>query len=190
MDFTDSVKYYFFRLLILIGSVAVSLVVGKGILWVVASFMPYSLDNVRDFLLDDKVGSIVSAVVILLLIVPVFHDDAKKHAAYEDMDAVPVLIVLLLLLAVYFIPVIFYNPYDITQAGETAYYALYFPCRWLMEAFGADIKTAAALGMAIILGICFVVYQTTYVLYKRKHPFRFKESDDDDMLGDVALNEE
>ncbi len=58
-----------------------------------------------------------------------------------------------------------------------------------MEAFGADIKTAAALGMAIILGICFVVYQTTYVLYKRKHPFRFKEPDDDDMLGDVALIE-
>ena len=174
MDYTDSVKYYFFRLLLLLGTNALGLFMGKALLWVIASVLPYSLETVKNFLIDDRTGSVIAAVTMIIALGLVFHDDAKAHAAYENMDMVPVLTSIILLLAVYFVPVIFYNQNDITTAVETAYYIFYYPCRWLIEFFGLDLMTSAALGMVIVLGVQFFIYQITYINYKRKHPFIFK----------------
>lgn len=177
MDYSDSVKYYFFRLLLLLGTNVLGLFLGKAIFWCIASLLPPSAESVKLFLVSDLTGSVCAAVVMILLLGAVFRDDAKKHAAYEDMDAVPVLITLMLLLAAYFIPAVFYDPLDITRAVKTLYYMFYYPTLWLTELFGTDIRTAAAVGMGIVLAIQFAVYITAYSAYKKEHPFNFRHDE-------------
>lgn len=174
MDGYDSLKYFFFRLVLLVGTNTLGLLLGKVLLWCVANFVPASAEGVKTFLISDATGSVFASVVMAFLLALVFRDDAKKHAAYDDMDAVPVAIVLLLLLAIYFVPSIFYNPNDITKSVSTMYYAFYYPTRWLTEIFGAAMKTAAAVGMTIVLGVQMTVYQVTYSAYKKAHPFLFR----------------
>lgn len=176
MDYSDSFKYFVFRLVLLVGTDVAGLVVGKILLWVIASVLPPVFMPVKNFLVDDVTGSVVAALVMAGLLALVFRDDAVKHAAYENMDLVLVTVTAVLLLGLYFIPVIFYNPADMTKVKETVYYFFYYPCHWLREIFGADFKTAAAVGMAIILGGELVVYDLTFTNYKKKHPFNFKES--------------
>ena len=177
MDYTDSVKYFFFRLVLLIGTNAMGLLLGKVLLWCFSNFVPASAMGFKSFLVSDATGSVMASIVMAVLLALVFHDDAKKHAAYDDMDAVPVAIVLLLLLAFYFVPSIFYNPADITKSVSTVYYMFYYPTHWLTELFGAAMKTAAAAGMGLVLGVQMIVYQATYSAYKKKHPFLFKHDD-------------
>lgn len=177
MDYSEGAKYYFFRLMLLIGTNALGLLLGKAIFWCIASLLPPSAEGVKLFLVSDLTGSICAACIMILLLAAVFRDDAKKHAAYEDMDAVPVLITLILLLAAYFIPAVFYDPFDITRAVRTLYYMFYYPTIWLTELFGADIRTAAALGMGIVLAVQFCVYITAYSAYKKEHPFNFRHDE-------------
>lgn len=180
MDYSDSFKYFFMRFLLLFMTDLFGVFIGKGIYWVIASVLPPSLGSLKLFLLDDKVGSITAALVMIFCLGLVFHDDGKKHAAYEDMDMLTVLITEILLLMLYFIPVIFYNPNDITKMWESIYYLFYFPCRWLIEFFSVDIKVSVALGVGIILAVQFVLYMQSYLRYKKKHPFSFKISEGND----------
>lgn len=180
MDYSEGVKYYFMRLLLLLGTDAVGLVLGKGTLWVVSSILPLS-EDVQKFLVSDTVGSFAAAIIMLILLGMVFYDDGKSHAAYDSMDFTYVLTVMLLLVGVYFIPVIFYNPADITRAVSTAYDLFYYPCRWVREIFGADIKTSVAVGIGVIYIILFVIYQISYTRYRKKHPFVFKIPDEDEI---------
>lgn len=177
MDYTDSVKYFFFRLVLFVGTDALGLVLGKVLLWCISNFVPEAAMGLKNFLVSEATGSAAAALLMAFLLALVFRDDAKKHAAYDDMDAVPVAIVLLLLLAFYFVPTIFYNPNDITKSVSTLYYMFYYPTQWLTELFGAAMKTAAAVGMTIILAVQMTVYQATYTAYKKKHPFLFKHDE-------------
>lgn len=174
MDYTEGVKYTVFRILLLLGTEAVGIVAGKGLLWVVSSVLPASWLGLKDILIDDRCGSIVAAVTMILLLGLVFYDDGKKHAAYEDWDALMVSITHIIMLMVYFVPIIFYNPNDITKAMEFCYYIFYFPCRWITLFFGCDIKVSAVIGIAVILAVQFVLYLVSYRGYKKKHPFSFK----------------
>ncbi len=174
MDYSEGFKYFCFRLLLLYGTAAVGIVIGKAVFWVIASLLPPNAESFKLFLVDDVTGSAAAAAIMLFLLGRVFFDDGKKHAAYESMDMIPVLITLILMLAAYFAPVILYNPNDMDSIWITFYYLLYYPCRWLMDGFGADIKTAAAVGMAAILAVLFALYQFSYTRYKKKHPFIFK----------------
>ncbi|MBP3273336.1 MAG: hypothetical protein J6M17_14090 [Ruminococcus sp.] len=173
MDYSDSAKYFFFRLILLFGTNAAGVLLGKMLPWCLSNLLPASLGAVKQALVSDALCSMAAAAVMILLLGFVFHDDARRHAAYDNMDAVPVAVVLILMLVFYFVPVVFYDPMDISRAGETLYGMLYFPTKWLREIAGMDIKTAAALGMAMILGIQMMIYQVTYSAYKRKHPFLF-----------------
>lgn len=180
MDYTNSFKYFVFRLVLLYGSVMLGLVFGKGLFWVISSVLPPTAESVKLFLIDDRTGSVAAALTAFVTLGIVFKDDGKKHAAYEDMDPSLTAVSVILMLVFYFVPVILYNPADITRMWETVYYLYYFPCRWLMDIFGLDIKSAAAIGMGIILAAGFAVYLKSYTAYKKKHPFSFKLSENND----------
>jgi hypothetical protein len=175
MDYSDGVKYSVFRLVLLFATDAVSIVFGKGLLWVIASVLPASWEQAKQLLIDDRVGSLVAAATMILLLGLVFFDDGKKHAAYDDWDATLIVITLMVEIIIFFFPMVLYNPLDMTSAVETFYYIFYFPCRWVMLIFGADIKSAAAIGIAVVLGIQLVLYEISYNSYRRKHPFVFKK---------------
>jgi hypothetical protein len=162
------------RIVLLFATNAFGLLCGKGLLWVVSSVLPAKWDGAKTMLINDKCGSIVAAVAMTAMLALVFLDDGRKHAAYEDWDALMVSVTEIIMLLIYFVPMIFYNENDITKAMKTCYYIFYFPCRWLMLFFGCDIKTAAVIGIAIILAVQLVLYLISYYSYKKKHPFIFK----------------
>ena len=122
MDYSDGVKYTLFRLLLMIGCGAVGVAAGKLLLWAAASVMPASWLTLKEFLVTDQAGSVTAAIVMAAMLGRVFYDDGKKHAAYENWDAILVSITHIVMLIVYFVPVIFYNPNDITRGVEFAYY--------------------------------------------------------------------
>ena len=192
MDYTQQFKYSAFRIILLYGVNTLGLMLGKGIFWVAASLVSPSSQGVKQFLISDVTGSVTAALIMMFLLGAVFRDDGKRHAAYEDMDAVLVLITLVLMLGFYFIPAVFYNPFDTTRVMKSVYYMLYFPCRWVMELFGADLKTSAAVGGGTVLAVQFAVYELSYGAYKKKHPSIFRprpadEYEDDD--GESADSE-
>ena len=191
MDYTQQFKYCVFRIILFFGVDLLGLILGKGIFWAAASLVPPSAQGVKQFLISDVTGSAAAALVMAGLLGAVFREDGKRHAAYEDMDAVLVLITLMLMLGCYFIPVIFYNPFDSTRVIRSVYYMFYFPCRWVTELFGADMKTSAAVGGGVVLGAQFAVYEVAYNAYKKKHPFVFKPrpADDEDDDGDLEAGE-
>lgn len=190
MDYTQQFKYSVFRIFLFYGVNTLGLMLGKGIYWVAASLVPPSNQGLKQFLISDVTGSVTAALIMVLLLGAVFRDDGKRHAAYEDMDAVLVLITLVLMLGFYFIPAVFFNPYDTTRVMRTVYNMLYFPCRWVTELFGADMKAAAAVGGGTVLAAQFAVYELSYNAYRKKHPNIFlprPEDDEDDEYSDGEI---
>ena len=192
MDYTQQFKYSVFRVFLFYMANILALMLGKGIYWVAATLVPASQQGIKQALVSDAVGSVTAALIMALVLGAVFRDDAKSHAAYEDMDAILVLITLILMLGFYFIPVIFYNPFDSTRVVKTMYYLFYFPCRWVTELFGAETKTSVAVGGGAVLAVQFAVYETAYHGYKKKHPFVFKarpedEEDEEDISDDDEI---
>ena len=180
MDYTEQFKYCVFRVFLIFGAEVLGLMLGKGLFWAAASVMTILPEGMKQTLVSDRFGSVTAALIMMLLLGAVFRDDGKKHAAYADADFVLVLITLILMLACYFIPVIFYNPFDSTRAVKTVYYMLYYPCRWVIEIFGAELKPAVAIGTGIILGVQFIIYNLSYGSYKMRHPFSFKIMNEED----------
>ncbi len=179
MDYTEQFKYCVFRIFLLFGAEALGLIIGKGVFWAAASVMTFLPEGAKQALVSDPVGSVTAAVIMAALLGLVFKDDGKKHAAYADMDIILVMITLILMLACYFIPVIFFDPVDSTRVVRSVYYMLYYPCRWVIELFGAQLKPAVAVGTAAILGIQLVIYNVSYGRYKVKHPFVFRMTEED-----------
>jgi hypothetical protein len=181
MDYTQQFKYCAFRIILLFGTNLLGLIIGKGLFWVAASFVPPSMQGVKQFLVSDLNCSVIAALVMAGTLAAVFRDDGKRNAAYEDMDIILVMITLILMLGAYFIPVIFYNPFDSTRVIRSLYYMFYFTSQWVTELFGAEMKTAAAVGGGTVLGVQLIVYELSYGAYRKKHPvtFRIPRNDDD-----------
>ena len=180
MDYTEQFKYSVFRVFLLFGTEVLGLLLGKGLFWAAASVMTFLPESAKQALVSDSFGSVTAALIMILLLGAVFRDDGKKHAAYADSDFILVLITLILMLACYFIPVIFYNPFDSTRVIRTVYYMLYYPCRWVIELFGAELKPAVALGTGIILGVQFLIYNVSYGSYKTRHPYSFRVTENEE----------
>ncbi len=178
MNYSDGFRYVCFRLLLLVGADALAVVLGKGMLWVLSSVVPANMGGLKEFLIDDRTGSVTAAIVMVIALGVVFRDDGKKHAAYDDWDVTLAVITAMLMMVFYFIPVIFYNPADITRVMQTVYYIVYFPCRWAELALGLDIKAAVALGIGAVLAVQLALYISSYSGYKRKHPFSFKPAEE------------
>ena len=194
MDYTQQFKYSAFRVLLFYMVNTLGLMLGKGLFWLAATLVPASQQGIKQALVSDVTGSVTAALIMAAVLGAVFRDDAKRHAAYDDTDVVLVLITLILMLGTYFVPVIFYNPFDSTRAVKTIYYLFYFPCRWVTELFGADTKASAAVGGGAVLAVQLIVYEVAYNAYKKKHPVVFKprstDEEDDEDGGDDANDDD
>ena len=180
MDYTQQFKYSAFRIILLFGTNLLGLIIGKGLFWVAASLVPPSMQDLKHFLISDLTGSVTAALVMAGTLATVFRDDGKRHAAYRDMDIILVMITLILMLGAYFVPVIFYNPFDSTRVIRSVYYMFYFTSRWVIELFGAEMKTAAAVGGGAVLGLQLIVYELSYGAYHKKHPVTFRPPRNED----------
>ena len=121
------------------------------------------------FLLNSTWGSFAGWLVMLIFLAVLFFDDGKRHAAYEIWNSINITIVLIMMLLVYFVPVIFRDSFNAEGKGKAFYTIVYAPVLWLEQKFGMAHTSAAGLGAGIILFILFWVYVISYKLYLRKH---------------------
>ena len=112
--------------------------------------------------------SFVAWILILLILVIIFIDDGVKHSAYESYDSTSTSIVLILMFAVYYIPILFMK--KTTGNTETGFKGFYFPCKWISERFSLSYEIAALISIGVILIVCLTGYVITHALYMKKHP--------------------
>lgn len=172
----DSLKFLLYTLgrigvLIMVDILAV--VTGKIFIPVLINFFPDD-SAVTRFLLNESNRSVIGWAIMLVLLMWLFFDDGKRHAAYDIWNSVNIMIVHILMLMVYFVPTIFRAELDKENRGTVVYKMAYFPVLWLEERFDMAYTSAAALGIGIILVLAFSVYVVSYKLYMRKYKSLYK----------------
>ena len=66
-----------------------------------------TVSGLKAFFTDPIVGSVIGFVIMTAILVFIFYDDGKKHAAYEEWSWENILVVLVILLLAAFVPAIF-----------------------------------------------------------------------------------
>ena len=142
----------------------------------VATFLPYSLIDVKMFITNSNFESVLGTLVVCLLLIWVFYDDARKHTAYEEWSFVTILTVLLLVGMFYFIPAIFRDSFSAEGKGEIFYMILYYPARWTVELCSGNFLTGVMLSIIVMLGTAMGAYVISYKIYIKKHPVLLKSN--------------
>ena len=169
--------------------------VGVILLPSLCNVMPGSWRPVKDVLTDNSIMSIVAFAVTTLILVRLFYNDGKIHAAYEEWSSVTIVTVLLPMIFFYFIPAIFYTSFSSEGKGEVFYLVFYYPSVWLRERLGIQYTVSVLLGMGATLLMCLASYVISFRLYVKKHPVilkRMKEESapsEDDEEENIDENE-
>lgn len=168
----DSLKFLLYtlaRIGLLLACAAFSVLVGRFICPAFVSLLPDG--SVRETLINDALRSFVSFAVILLMLLPVFADDGKKHAAYEIWSSVNITITLIFMVMVYFIPAIFRDSFEPHGKANVFFEVAYFPFDWLGDKLGMDFVLSVFIGLAVIAAALMAVYVAAFRKYGREHPF-------------------
>ncbi|MBR4555739.1 MAG: hypothetical protein IKO27_09135 [Ruminococcus sp.] len=166
----DSLKFLLYtlaRIGLIIACTAFAVLVGVAVCPALVSLLPEG--SVRETLMGDSLRSGISYAVILFMLLPVFLDDGKKHAAYEIWSSVNVTITLIFMVMVCFIPSIFRDSFEPNGKANAFYEIAYFPFSWLNEN-GLDFVVSVLLGLGIIAGILFGAYVISFKRYAKAHP--------------------
>ena len=51
----------------------------------IATFLPYTLVDIKTLITDSVFDSAVGTVVVCMFLIWIFFDDAKRHTAYEEL---------------------------------------------------------------------------------------------------------
>ena len=112
--------------------------------------------------------SFVAWIIVLFILVILFIDDGVKHSAYESYDSTSISIVLILMFAVYYIPVLFMN--RTTGNTQTGFKGFYYPCKWIGEKFSLTYEVSALISIGATLILCLLGYVIAHAIYMKKHP--------------------
>ena len=172
-----------------------------------ASFMPTDgAGAVKTFLTNPIVGSVIGFIIMSAILVRLFWDDGKKHAAYEEWSWENILIILGLMLMAAFVPSIFRESFKESATMTVFYNAFYYPLSWLCDGVGTgltktyedNVRTglglpytvAVLVGNGVQLGACFAAYVVSYRLYVIKHPVILRAAKEEDEEEETELPEE
>lgn len=170
----DSIKFLLYtlaRIGLMLLLAVFSAFVGEIIFPAIVSLVPSSATDLKNFMTDPVVDSVIGMIIITFFLVWIFYDDGKRHSAYESWSSVNITIVFLLMIFIYFIPAIFRDSFAAEGKLDVFYLVLYYPCRWLTEKFEMNYLISVIVGMGIILVASFMSYFTAFKLYVKKHPF-------------------
>ncbi|MBR1393844.1 MAG: hypothetical protein IJ561_08440 [Ruminococcus sp.] len=168
----DSLKFLLYtlaRIGLLIACAAFSVFVGMVICPAIVSLLPDG--SVREALINDALRSFISFAVVLLMLLPVFADDGKKHAAYEIWSSVNITITLIFMVMVYFIPSIFRDSFEPHGKANAFFEIAYFPFEWIQEKLGMDFVLSVFIGLAVIAALLLWAYVAAFRKYGKEHPF-------------------
>ena len=157
-----------------------------------------TVTGVKAFFTDPIVGSVIGFIVMTAILVWLFYDDGKKHAAYEEWSWENIIIILIVMLMAAFVPSIFRESFKESTAMTVFYNAFYYPLSWLCDGVGTGLtrsyrEAAAGIGLPYTIGvlvgnglqllICFGAYVGSFRLYVKRHPVilnAMAASDEDD----------
>ncbi len=134
------------------------------------NLMPGSWMSVKNVLIDQSNESIIAFIICTIIMVRVFYNDGKIHAAYEEWSSVTITTVLLLMMFAYFIPAIFFDSFNAEGKGKVFYLVLYYPSEWIRRNFDVAYTVSVLVGMGATLLICLAAYIISFRLYVKKHP--------------------
>lgn len=140
----------------------------------IVTLLPSSMMSVKTFMINPNVESAIAFIIMTVFFLRIFYDDGKRHAAYESWSSVSITIVYLLMLVVYFIPVIFRDSFSAEGKGDVFYLIYYYPCHWLSEGLGLDYMISVLVGMGVLLAMSYAVYLLAFRIYVHKHPVILK----------------
>ncbi|MGN1113878.1 MAG: hypothetical protein ACI4RC_02010 [Oscillospiraceae bacterium] len=171
----DSLKFLLYTL----GRIGVFILVnifgafcGKILVPVLASFVPHK-SFAFQLLTGDIFGSVVAWFIVLIFMLVLFFDDGKRHAAYEIWSSINVIIPLFFMLAIYFVPTVFYDNISKKSVGNFFFSTFYEAVEWIKIRFDVDYTYASAFGLGVILLLIFAVYVISNKIYRKKHKHLF-----------------
>lgn len=164
------VGYTFARLGLLLALVMFGAFSGAVLFPSIATFLPYSMLEVKNFITAANVESVIGTVIICLFLVWVFFDDGRKHTAYDEWSMTTILTVLILVGMFYFIPAIFRDSFSAEGKAEVFYMVLYFPAKWVIELCSDNYLVGVLGSIFVMLGTAFAAYVISYKRYVKKHP--------------------
>ena len=207
MDSFKAMLYTFARIGLMFMLDMFGIFVGAVLFPGLATFMPPSWEGVKGFLTDPIVGSVIGFVIMTAILVWIFFDDGKKHAAYEEWSWENILIIIVLMLMAAFVPSVFRESFKESATMTVVYNGLYYPLSWLCDGVGTGLtrtyreEVSHGLGMpytigvlvgnGIQLGLCFAAYVVSFKMYVRAHPVilrAMKEEEEEDDEGAQTLD--
>ena len=193
----DSLKFLLYtlaRIGLLIAVTAFAVFVGDIAYPALVSLLPES--GARDTLMNETLRSVVTFIVILLFLLPLFFDDGKKHAAYEIWSSVNITLTLIFMVMVCFVPSIFRDSFEPDGKANAFFEFAYFPHLWLQKTLGLDFIVSVLVGLLMIAVLCYAAYLFSFKRYVKQHPVILGGSrrgetktveEEDENTGDVNL---
>lgn len=124
--------------------------------------------KIKEAFFEGGIYSFVAWLLVLIILLILFIDDGVKHSAYESYDSTSTSIVLILMFAVYYVPILFMN--KTSGNTETGFKGFYFPCKWISERFSLTYEVSALISIGVTLILCLVGYMIAHAVYMKKHP--------------------
>lgn len=136
--------------------------------WILNLVIPSIGDTTfKERLFSSGVWSVLAWGVIIVTICVLLYSDGKRHSAYGYYDVFVIGVTAVFMLAVYFVPVLFF---DKTEDNlRTIFEGFYFPCKWLLGFFGDDYVLAVLVGILppTVLGV--LSYIISHTVYEKRY---------------------
>lgn len=136
--------------------------------WIVNLFVPGSNSSFKENLFEGEVWSLIAWIILLAIMVILFIDDGIRHSAYERYDAASESIAVIIMFAVYYVPILFMG--KTSGKTETGFKGFYFPSKWISERFSLPYEVSALISIGLILILCLAGYVIAHAIYMKKHP--------------------
>ena len=119
--------------------------------------------------------SIISTLIVLIMMTLVFNDDGKKHAAYEKHNMCNCTATVLLMFALYALPV--FLMHYVKNAMLISLQIFYKPSYWVSKLMNIDLEIAVVISAAMLSLICMFFYKLSgYRYFKKINKFQQQNS--------------